>query len=99
VYVIVWTFEARAGRETEFERAYGAAGDWAQLFGTSPGFRGSELLRDSERRRHYSTIDRWASRQAFDEFRRDRAADYDALDARCAALTVSERLVGRFEAT
>ena len=97
MHVIVWAFEVHAGYEAEFERVYAPDGDWAKLFQTHPGFRGSELLHDVERRRHYATLDRWESRAAFDEFKRANHAAYESLDARCARLRVSERLLGRYE--
>lgn len=97
MYVILWSFEVRPGAEGEFERTYGPDGDWARLFRGSPGYLNTELLRDVERRRHYSTIDRWASREAFETFQRAQRTAYETLDARCAPLRVNERLLGRFE--
>ena len=98
MHVIVWAFEVRPGYEAEFERVYAEDGDWAQLFQTDPAYRGTELLHDVERRRHYATIDRWDSRAAFDLFKRTNHASYESLDVRCARLRVSERLLGRYEA-
>ena len=97
MYVILWTFEVRPGFEAEFERAYATDGDWVQLFRQSPGHLNTELLHDTERRRHYATIDRWESREAFEVFRREFRAAYEALDLRCAPLRVSQRLMGRFQ--
>lgn len=55
---IVWEFLVRADRLPEFERHYsGVDGPWAQLFGKSPGFRGTVLLRNTEDPRHFLTID------------------------------------------
>ena len=88
----VWRFRAAGGFEERFEQAYGRTGVWAQLFARSPGYRGTELQRAGEPG-EYLLVDRWASRQAWDTFRRDFAAAYDALDRECEALTVSEELV------
>lgn len=85
-----------AGKEREFERAYGPQGDWALLFAKSQQYRGTELLRPLERR-IYLTIDRWTSAAAFEAFRRQWQAEYDALDRRCEAVTERETLVGQFE--
>ena len=57
MYVIVWQFEVRPGCEREFERAYGADGDWAQFFRTGTGFVSVELLRDPRNPSAYSTIE------------------------------------------
>src|SRR5262245_52732503 len=93
-YVIVWEFEVRSGREAEFEAAYGPEGDWARLFRQGAGYRGTELLRASERR--YVTVDRWAARDDFERFRDAHREEYDAIDRRCEDLTVSESPLGRF---
>jgi heme-degrading monooxygenase HmoA len=71
-HVIVWEFRVRAGHEAVFEAVYGAGGDWARLFAKSPDHRGTELLRDASTPGRYLTIDRWASAEAFGEFRRAR---------------------------
>lgn len=88
----VWRFRAADGSEDRFEQAYGSTGAWAQLFARSPGYRGTELQRAADPG-VYLLVDRWASRQDWDAFRRDFAAAYDALDREGEALTVSEELV------
>jgi len=97
LFLVVWMFETKAGAEQDFIRAYGADGDWAQLFRRSTGYVDTALARDSEISGRFVTIDRWASRQAFEDFKASSKADYDALDARCQQLTRSERLIGHFE--
>ncbi|PYO68384.1 MAG: hypothetical protein DMD69_07085 [Gemmatimonadetes bacterium] len=97
MFVVVWMFEAKAGAEEDFIRTYGPEGEWAKLFRRSAGYVDSALARDIGIARRFVTIDRWASRAAFDEFKASAKADYDALDARCQHLTRSERLIGHFE--
>ncbi len=97
VHVIVWEFVAREGLVQEFERAYGPDGDWARLFRRAPGYLGTTLIRDRETPRRFLTIDRWVSRQAFEEFRQQNGADYDRLDRRLATLNDKERQIGVFE--
>jgi heme-degrading monooxygenase HmoA len=96
MYVVIWKFRVRQGAEGAFAAMYGPSGGWATLFRTSPGFLGTELLRDLEGARRYLTIDRWQSRDAYDSFRRDRRAEYDALDHEGASFTNVESLVGDF---
>ena len=96
--VILWRFEAAAGRAADFERAYGPDGDWARLFSLSSDYRGTELLTDAEHPGRYLTIDRWASAAAFETFKARWKAEYEALDRRCASLTASETPLGTFEA-
>jgi heme-degrading monooxygenase HmoA len=97
VFIALWMFEAKAGAEDDFARAYGPEGDWARLFQRSPGYIATELVRDLEIARRFLTIDRWHSREAFEQFHTAAKHEYEALDARCKELTRSERLIGHFE--
>jgi heme-degrading monooxygenase HmoA len=96
VYVIVWAFRPRPGREAEFERAYGPAGDWVALFRQAPGYLGTELLRPADDAGRYLTVDRWESRAAYEAFRAARRALYEALDRACEPMTASEERVGEY---
>ena len=61
MYVILWRFRLRMGRESEFERAYGPSGEWALLFRRDDSYLGTELLRRSDDSREYLTLDRCLS--------------------------------------
>lgn len=99
MFVVLWMFEAKAGAEGDFARAYGPDGDWVRLFRRGAGYVETQLVRDVEIGRRFVTIDRWASRAAFEEFKAACRQDYEALDARCKELTRSERLIGYFDAS
>jgi heme-degrading monooxygenase HmoA len=94
---IVWEFVPRTERKDEFETTYGSAGAWAVLFARDSSFAGTTLLRQQGECVRYLTIDRWASRDSFQAFKRRHAAAYAELDQRCAELTERETLVGVFE--
>jgi heme-degrading monooxygenase HmoA len=100
MYVILWQFRPAVGRESEFERAYGPSGGWARLFGREDGYLGTELLlrRSEDGSREYLTLDRWASRGAYEAFRDHRSGEYGRLDRRLEGLTEEEALLGAFEA-
>jgi hypothetical protein len=34
MFLVLWEYEVKPGSEKRFEKAYGPAGDWAQLFRT-----------------------------------------------------------------
>ena len=95
-WIAIWEFRPRPGREAGFREAYGPAGAWIALFRAAPGYLGSELLCDLRDPGRYLTIDRWVTREAFESFRRPRAAEYRALDAATEALTASELHLGDF---
>ena len=96
MHVIVWEFRPRAGKETEFERAYGSDGEWAKLFARSADYRGTDLLK-STADHTYLTVDRWTSATAFAEFQQRWLAQYQTLDQKMESLTASERSIGAFE--
>jgi heme-degrading monooxygenase HmoA len=96
MFVVVWQFEIAEEKIAAFEAAYGSEGTWAQLFRSSPDYRGTELLRDAYIPGSYLTIDRWASEEAFRAFRKDRDADYESLDRSCDSLTSRETRIGAY---
>lgn len=80
MYVIIWEYVVRQGHEIEFETAYGPDGEWAALFRQGDGHLGTELLRATNDRRVYQTIDRWTSAIVYHAFMKKWAAEYAALD-------------------
>jgi len=97
-YLYLWRYEVPAEYRRRFEEVYGPEGDWVELFRDSPGYRSTRLLHEPAGAGRYLTIDEWESREAFDRFRAEQAEAFEALDARCAALTSAEELLGHFEA-
>jgi heme-degrading monooxygenase HmoA len=95
-FLVIWEFTVREDKETVFEQAYGPDGEWARLFRRDPAYAGTELVRDSKRKRKYLTLDYWASQEAYDAFRERHLAEYKAIDAKCEAMTESEREIGRY---
>jgi heme-degrading monooxygenase HmoA len=60
----------------EFERVYGADGQWAAFFRQGQGYIGTELLRDVEEPDRYLVIDRWESADAYNAFLAENQAEY-----------------------
>jgi heme-degrading monooxygenase HmoA len=96
MYVYVWEFVVRPGRETEFERFFGADGEWVKLFQRAGGFISTELDRDARDPRRYITIDYWESPESYEKFRRDFADEWQAIDDRGGQLTEEENHLGAF---
>jgi heme-degrading monooxygenase HmoA len=91
MYVAVWKFIAKPGREADFERHYGPDGSWAALFRNAPGYVRTELYRGDDN--SYLTVDYWETVETWLEFRAARGREYAALDDELAALTEREEAV------
>jgi heme-degrading monooxygenase HmoA len=96
VYVIVWEFRPKAGREREFETAYGSEGAWAKFFKNGTGYIGTVLHRDVENDSRYLTIDYWVSQEAYESFRNEHNREYEELDRKMEHLTEHELESGTF---
>ena len=96
MYVIIWRYRVDPAELAKFEKAYGPTGDWAKFFSSAQDYLGTELLVDDERPGEYVTIDRWRSEEAYSGYLAEHEADYDRLDRRFQALTLSESRVGAY---
>jgi heme-degrading monooxygenase HmoA len=95
-YTYIWEYEVPASEEAEFLTHYAPDGTWVDLFRRSPGYLATELYRDRARPQRFVTIDHWRSEAAFRDFRSRFAAEFEALDHRCARLTRHEASLGEF---
>jgi heme-degrading monooxygenase HmoA len=94
MYVILWEYQVKPEKQSEFERLYASDGAWAELFKKGTGYLGTELLRAENQSNRCLTLDRWASKKEYEHFLAEWETDYKALDARCEDLTETERLAG-----
>jgi heme-degrading monooxygenase HmoA len=96
-YLIVWEFRVKPEMHAQFESAYGPRGIWAAFFSRGVGYVATELNRDQAEPQRYITLDFWASRGAYELFRRQHLEEYSAIDATCEQMTESEVEIGCFE--
>ena len=90
MFTTVWKFVVRDESIADFERHYGADGTWTLLFRKAHGYLGTELYRSVANAGEYVTVDRWIDEAAYRAFRDGYAAEYEAIDRECAALTELE---------
>lgn len=95
-YMYIWEYHVRPEHVAAFERAYHTNGTWVALFCRGTGHQRTGLHRDLSQPLRYVTIDYWDSPEAWETFRADFAAEFDALDVQCENYTESEREIGRF---
>jgi heme-degrading monooxygenase HmoA len=93
---IVWEFVVKEDARGRFELAFGPGGAWSNLFGRSPGFRGTTLLRDTKNPRRYLLIDLWETAAQREQVLAERQAEYANLDAAFVDWTEARTEVGIF---
>jgi heme-degrading monooxygenase HmoA len=94
LFVALWEFEVKPGSEELFEKVYGADGAWAKLFVQDSQYKGTRLVKDVERERVYLTLDFWETREAYEKFKKENAAEYERIDRDCEGLTRNETRIG-----
>ena len=96
-YTYIWEYLALPDRVDEFEELYGSSGAWGELFRKSAGYIRTELLRDRDQPHRFVTIDYWVSYDAWLDWRRRFASDFEELDRRGEQLTAHESQIGEFD--
>jgi [ribosomal protein S5]-alanine N-acetyltransferase len=90
---VMWQFQVRPEHRADFERYYGAEGDWVRLFRRSPEYLETRLVNDAAEPDSYMTVDRWKDEASFRMFREQFARMYEELDRECETFTLRERYV------
>ena len=94
---IVWQFEVKEAFRAKFELAYGPGGAWSHLFGSSPGYRGTVLLRDAHHPHRYLSVDSWDAEDEHQAFLKEHSDEYSSLDATFKEWTDAEAQVGVYK--
>lgn len=97
MFVALWEFEVKLGYEEKFEKVYGVEGAWAKLFLQDSMYIGARLVKDVARERVYLTLDFWETREAYERFKKENAAEYDRIDRECEEMTTGEKRLGEFQ--
>ena len=97
MFLVLWEFEVKPGREQRFQEVYGPGGDWDSLFRSDPNHAETRLFQDMTRSGVYLTADYWHSRKSYEAFLELRRSEYNRLDAATEDLTLSERHIGSLE--
>ena len=91
VYIRVWEYVVAADHADAFVAAYGADGEWGQLFQAGQGYVGTELYRSTDDKDRFVTVDRWTDHGAWRRFLEESREIYDQLDKVLIHLSASQR--------
>ena len=95
---VMWQFDVKKGREEEFEKLYGADGDWTALNRQTRSYLGSSFLHDQNRSSRYLLIEYWSEMIVYEQHRAYRSDVVASLEERRTALIEAVEPVGIFTA-
>jgi len=95
---IMWQFDVKTGRETEFEQLYGADGEWTAMNRHTRSYLGTSFLHDQNRSSRYIVIEYWSEMIVHEQHRTFRSAAIASLEERSTALVESVEPLGIFTA-
>lgn len=95
---IMWQFEVKSGRETEFEELYGADGGWTAMNRRTRSYLGSSFLRDQSRPSRYVVIEYWSEMVVSERHPAQRSGAAGHLEARRTTPVESVEPLGVFTA-
>jgi len=95
---IVWNFNVRPGRESEFEQFCGADGEWTAMNRRSRSYLGSSFLRDQNEGTRYLMVEYWSEMIVYERHQADFSDEVKDLVARRSELVASSEPLGIFTA-
>lgn len=94
MYCIAWKYTVSSDH-SKFEQEYSRNGSWFKLFEPCEDYLGHELMK-GENDNTYLLLDKWMSKEDYEEFLADNQAAYDQLNDRCKGLYDSEESLGSY---
>ena len=78
---VVWQFETRQGQAPEFERFYGADGQWTRLSRRTRSFLGSSFLKDLAAPNRYLLVEYWSEMLVYEKHLADFGTEMTELES------------------
>jgi hypothetical protein len=98
VVAVVWQLMVHQQRDEDFERFYGADGEWTKLSRRSRSFLGSSFLKDLAAPGRYLLVEYWSEMLVYEKHMADFGEEVKALEARREEFTTSVESLGLFSA-
>ena len=95
---IMWQFDVKAGRESEFEELYGADGAWTAMNRHTRSYLGSSFLKDQNRPLRYIVIEYWSEMLVSEPARGSGMTAVAAFEEKRTALVETVEPMGVFTA-
>ena len=95
---VVWNIEIAPDRSEDFERFYGADGEWTALSRRSRSFLGSSFLRDLANPVRYLLIEYWSEMVVYEKHLSDFGKEVDSLEQERTRFVLRMEALGVFSA-
>ena len=95
---VVWQIDVRSAHADEFERFYGADGEWTKISRRSRSFLGSSFLKDFAVASRYLLIEYWSEMVVYERHLTDFSDEVADLERRRAQLVNRIEPLGVFNA-
>ena len=95
---VVWQFDVKDERKAEFEKLYGADGEWTKLNRQTRSYLGASFLRDQNQSSRYLLVEYWSEMVVSERHRAYRSDAIASLEGRRTALVESVEPLGIFTA-
>ena len=94
MYCRAWKYTVTSN-QSEFENAYGRSGVWFKFFEPCEDYLGHELMK-SENGKIYFLMDKWMSKEDYENFIDNNKTDYQALQVETRDLYDEELSLGNY---
>jgi hypothetical protein len=95
---VVWHFEALPEQQQEFERFYGADGEWTRLSRRSRSYLGSSFLKDLGAPARYLLVEYWSEMVVYEKHLADFEPQVRALEKSRDQFLARAEAIGVFQA-
>jgi quinol monooxygenase YgiN len=95
---VIWQFETVRDKSDEFEKFYGADGEWTKLSRRSRSFLGSSFLKDLATPERYVLVEYWSEMLVYEKHLADFEAQVKALEKQREEFLVRIEPVGVYTA-
>jgi heme-degrading monooxygenase HmoA len=96
MYCKISNFTVESSKQAKFEEEYGRAGSWFKFFEPCEDFLGLELMKNTDGK-SYIVIDRWMSKDDYEDYIDENQAAYDDLSTKSKDLYSGETNLGTFD--
>ena len=95
---VVWQFDVKDERQTEFEEFYGADGPWTMMNRHTRSYLGTSFLRDQNHAARYLLLEYWSEMVVYEQHKVYQSEAIAALEGRRDELVIACEPLGVFTA-